>query len=252
MDIFCSDLDNTIIYSYKHDIGEQKRCVEIYQEREISFITNMQYELLQRLKEEIVIIPTTTRTIEQYERINLGIGDFKYALTCNGGILLENGKENKNWYQESLRIVDESKKVMGKALFLLEGEKRRIFELRNIKNLFIFTKCDEPEQVVEKLKRELDCTLVDVFNNGIKVYVVPKKLNKGNAIRRLKEYLGANEVIAAGDSEFDVSMLKECSFGVAPIGMSKNFDKYDKVHFVTEDKFFGEELLIRIQKYLKQ
>lgn len=252
MNIFCSDLDNTIIYSYKHNIGEQKRCVEIYQGREISFITSTQYDLLQRLKDEIMIVPTTTRTIEQYDRIDLGIGDFRYALTCNGGVLLENGKENENWYQESLRMVDVSSKVMKRALSLLEEEKRRVFELRYIKDLFIFTKCEEPEQVVEELKGKLDCTLVDVFNNGIKVYVVPKKLNKGNAVRRLKEYLGADEIIAAGDSEFDVSMLKTCSFGLAPADMRMNFDKNDRVQFVPEDTFFGEELLIRIRKYLNQ
>ena len=40
---FFSDLDNTLIFSYKHDIGKEKRCVEIYQGREVSYITERTY-----------------------------------------------------------------------------------------------------------------------------------------------------------------------------------------------------------------
>ena len=88
MKIFMSDLDNTLIYSYKHEIGEEKTCVEIYQDREVSYMTNRSCELLKAVTEEILFVPTTTRTIEQYERIHLDVGIPKYALVCNGGVLL--------------------------------------------------------------------------------------------------------------------------------------------------------------------
>ena len=52
MKILCTDLDNTLIYSYKHDIGIQKRNVEIYQGREISYITDKTYDLLKKVKKE--------------------------------------------------------------------------------------------------------------------------------------------------------------------------------------------------------
>ena len=39
MKLLCTDLDNTLIYSYKHELGNEKRNVELYQGREISFIT---------------------------------------------------------------------------------------------------------------------------------------------------------------------------------------------------------------------
>ena len=64
MVVFCTDLDNTIIYSYKHDIGDRKRNVELYQGREISFITDKTYDLLREIKNNIIIIPTSTRTKE--------------------------------------------------------------------------------------------------------------------------------------------------------------------------------------------
>ena len=76
MKLFHTDLDNTIIYSYKHSIGSEKRCVEIYREREVSFITDRTYALLKEIKKIVTVVPTTTRTVEQYRRIDLGTGPF--------------------------------------------------------------------------------------------------------------------------------------------------------------------------------
>lgn len=45
MQIVHTDLDNTLIYSYKHEIGGPKTCVEIYQGREISFMTETSHRL---------------------------------------------------------------------------------------------------------------------------------------------------------------------------------------------------------------
>lgn len=251
MVLFC-DLDNTLIYSYKCNIGEEKRCVEVYQGRDISFMTQKQHRLLCRLAKKIEFIPTTTRTNEQYQRIKLGIGEIKYALTCNGGVLLENGKENERWYEESLDLIKNSRPVMDEALDILQFDKRRTFELRFIKELFVFTKCGNPNQVVEELREKLDCTYVDVFCNGVKVYVVPKNLNKGKAIERLKGYLGENECIVAGDSEFDLSMLKIASIGFAPIELGRYLKDCKNIELINDDVLFGEELLYRIDRYIQK
>lgn len=67
--ILFSDLDNTLIYSYKHDIGLRKRNVELYQGREISFITEDTWQYLKRLKARIEIVPLSTRSVEQYSEL---------------------------------------------------------------------------------------------------------------------------------------------------------------------------------------
>ena len=97
MIIFNTDLDKTLIYSYKHDIGNDKLCAEIYQGRQVSFVTRRTAELLKRVNETVLLVPTTTRTLEQYVRIDLGIGTPHYALVCNGGILLTDGEEDSGW-----------------------------------------------------------------------------------------------------------------------------------------------------------
>ena len=243
MKILCTDLDNTIIYSYKHDIGNEKMNVELYKEREISFITKQTFELLKKVKEEFLVIPTSTRTIEQYERINLKIGTFKYALVCNGSVLLVDGKKDKDWYEESLRLAKPSNLEVKKALEYLENDKRRTFELRYIEDLFVFTKCYKSETVVNELREYLDKNLVNVFNNKEKVYVLPTLLSKGKAIERLKKYLKAEFIIAAGDSEFDISMVEAADVGLVPYGFKSNFNIKSDICEMGKEGLFSEQLL---------
>ncbi len=246
MIVFNSDLDNTVIFSYKKDIGSNKRNVEIYQEREISFVTTRTYELLKEIQKRVLFVPTTTRTTEQYNRIDLGIEKVKYALTCNGGVLLIDGIEDKAWYEKSLELVSDSLSELKKAQAFLEKEARRTFEVRFIKELFVFTKCDEPENVVKALMKILDHSKVSVMNNGTKVYVVPLNLSKGIALQRFKQYIGADKTIAAGDSAFDVSMLREADLALAPKALMKDYTFEAHVVGMDETCLFSESMLSHI------
>ena len=249
MKILCTDLDNTIIYSYKHDIGNEKMNVELYKEREISFISNHTYELLKKVKEEFLIIPTSTRTKEQYDRIDLKIGTFKYALVCNGSVLLVDGKKDKDWYEESLRLAKPNNLEVKKALEYLENDKRRTFELRYIEDLFVFTKCYKSETVVNELREYLDKNLVSVFNNKEKVYVLPTSLSKGKAIERLRKYLKVEFIIAAGDSEFDISMVEAADVGLVPYGFKSEFNIKSDIYEMGKEGLFSEQLLSKCLQY---
>ena len=220
MTIFTTDLDNTLIYSYKHDIGKYKLCAEIYQGREVSFITTDTYRMLNQVRQKIAVVPVTTRTIEQYERIDLGMGKLPYALVCNGGILLKDGKEDAEWYRDTLEMISESSGEIQKAVHALENDENVCFEVRYIRELFVFTKSSEPEKTAELLRKTVDPDKADVFTNGVKVYAVPKGLDKGTAVQRLKKYIGADTVIAAGDSEFDIPMLEVADYAICPAELS--------------------------------
>lgn len=250
MMILNADLDNTIIYSYKRDIGANKINVELYHDREISYITEKTYEMLKKLKKEIMIVPTSTRTIEQYQRIDFKVGKFRYALVCNGGILLADEKREEKWYRESLEMISESVPALHMAWELLEADPRRIFELRFIEKLFLFTKCDEPAIVVKELKEQLDNSLVDIFHNGAKVYVVPVNLSKGIAVERFRKYIQADMVVAAGDSEFDVSMLKSADIGIAPFGFTRKYGIDFEVKEAGESDLLSEYVLSYCSKII--
>ncbi len=251
MKILNIDMDNTLIYSYKHDIGREKINVELYNGREISYITKRTFELLNEIKKKFLIVPTTTRTREQYERIFLGIGLIKYALVCNGGVLLVDGKVDEEWYKVSKNLISNSVDELLKAVLYLESEELRKFEVRFIEELFVFTKCDKPETVVCKLRYKLNLSLVDVFNNGIKVYVVPKNLDKGTAVKRFRAYLGddVEKVVAAGDSEFDIPMVECADEGIVPKGFRNRFELINdngKICEMPGKKVFAEEILEKI------
>lgn len=248
MIIFNTDLDNTIIYSYKHDIGKSKKCAEIYQGREISFITEKTAKLLKEVNNSVLLVPTTTRTFEQYSRIDLGIGTPRYALVCNGGVLLIDGTEDKDWYDESYSSVENCQSELKRAEEILKNDENRTFEIRNIRNLFIFTKSSEPTYSVENLKNNLDTEKADVFANGVKVYVVPKNLSKGNAIDRLRKKLNADTVVAAGDSEFDISMLNAADIAVAPEELSQLTRLPNSTYIMKKDRIFSEQVLELVLK----
>lgn len=245
MVLFCSDLDNTLIYSYRRDIGRKKVTAEWYQGREISFMTEKSHELIRRVGERVNLVPVTTRTEEQYRRIDLGIGA-QYALICNGGVLLVNGREDESWYRESLRLTDGCGEELKKAKDCLEADEKRTLNVRDIRGLFLFTKSAEPEALAARLRRVLDQERTDVFINGQKVYVLPKMLNKGTAVDRLRRRLQADKVIAAGDSEFDVPMLLRADAAFAPEALAKNFALGEKITAVGEREIFSDVVLEHI------
>ncbi len=240
------DLDNTIIYSARRGIGSRKKCVEYYQGRGVSFVTERTAELFGSLPESVLAVPTTTRTIEQYRRIDLMAGPLRYALVCNGGVLLKDGAEDAEWYEESLRLAAGSAAECERAREILLADENRIFEVRYIQNLFLFTKSADSGKTVAALREKLDPALVDVFLNGNKVYVIPANLDKGTAVRRFRKRIanerrGGEPVFAAGDSVADLSMLREADVGIAPRelaglpGLRKDAVIMDGTHVFSDD-----------------
>lgn len=251
MTIFTSDLDNTLIYSYKHDIGSEKKNVETYQSREISFVTEKTHSLLKEVSKRILFVPVTTRSVEQYMRIDFGIGNIKYALTCNGGVLLIDGERDSAWYEGSLDLIKPCMDELKKGMSILETDPSRKFEIRFIENLFVFTKSENPQKTLEMLKTRLDSNLVESFDNGEKIYILPKSLNKGAAISRFKKFMNADAVISAGDSEFDVSMLENSDLGMIPADFNWTLNSNgNRILRNDSDRLFSEFVLENVLKNL--
>jgi hydroxymethylpyrimidine pyrophosphatase-like HAD family hydrolase len=80
------------------------------------------------------------------------------------------------------------------------------------------------------------------------VYVVPKQLNKGMAVNRLRKLLHPDYVIAAGDSEFDISMLEATDLGIAHPELFKTVQFDRTVITMPEQEVFSDALLTHIVK----
>lgn len=204
-----SDLDGTLIFSAaRKQVGDI--VIERKDNREISCVTVRQTELFPKLTD---VIPVTTRSIEQYRRIEFARFGFepKFALCANGGVLLVDGKPDPEWSEWSERIYRECAADLERFRERLESDPRRSFEVRLVDGLFLFTKSAEPPETLRYLGEGERC---ESFFTGEKVYVIPKKLNKGAAVKRLAERLGLSEFAAAGDSLMDLSMLNAADTAV--------------------------------------
>ncbi|MDE7294517.1 MAG: HAD family hydrolase, partial [Oscillospiraceae bacterium] len=66
--IFLSDLDNTLIFSYKK-MSPDNLCVETKEGKKLSYMTHEGGRLFREMTEKMRFIPITTRSVEQYSRI---------------------------------------------------------------------------------------------------------------------------------------------------------------------------------------
>jgi len=254
--LWITDLDNTMIFSYKYEYKE-KNCIELMDDKELSFITKKSYKMFENLVNKNVdnfeVIPLTTRAIHQYKRINLLNGKkFHYALVANGAILLIDGKIDENWYEKSKEYVKDAKEELNKAINLLNKDEEIYLDVRFVDEVFVFTKSHKPQETMEMLKKHLDMNKVFIDNVKDKVYVFPININKGIAVERIKKKLGISSVIASGDSRFDYPMLSKADIKIVPKhseldGMFSDAYVSDK-----EEMEYTDFVLDKVDKVLKK
>ena len=204
--LFASDLDNTLIHSYKtYNTGDV--CVELKDGKEMSFMNPKAFSLLKEISEQCVFIPVTTRSLEQYLRIDFGLTP-KYAVVAHGALLLIDGKIDEQWACETRGMLN---------IRLPEvGECELLYDIRYVENFFIFAKSGKPREAAEYLRSFIDMSRFTVCAAHNKVYIFPNGLNKGVAVERLKKLLRVETVICAGDSELDIPMLKVADAAITP------------------------------------
>jgi hypothetical protein len=86
--LFACDLDNTLIHSWRHRKSGDV-CIEHIGEKEQGYMSPKAAELYRSLPENILLVPVTTRSVDQYRRIEWpGNREPELAVTTNGAILL--------------------------------------------------------------------------------------------------------------------------------------------------------------------
>ncbi|MGN0670335.1 MAG: hypothetical protein ACI4JZ_07280 [Oscillospiraceae bacterium] len=217
-ELIFSDIDGTLIFSAAKKRPDDIVC-EYKDGAEISCITPRQAELFPKLNG---VIPVTTRSIEQYLRINFPSGfSPKYALVDNGGTLLIDGKPEREWTSNSLGIVEKCAAELACCRSAMENDVHRSFEIRLVDGMFLFTKSDSPERSLELLK-SVAGERVECFAVGAKLYAIPVEINKGTAAKRLKErILPSCTTICAGDTAMDIPLLGIADTAVFPEDLSE-------------------------------
>lgn len=209
------DLDNTLIHSYRYK-KDGDICVEYIDGREQGFMSGRAYELLRGLPEEVILMPVTSRSEEQYRRIRLPVTP-PLALVAQGGILLRNGIDDAEWRKRSLAAAEQCSVGMAAAADAV-GADEFCDRARLVSGMFLFTKSSAAEKSAEQLKRVSDLHGLCILTAGSKLYVMPKEINKGRAVNEIRRQLGAELLFCAGDSEPDISMLNEADKAFVPVG----------------------------------
>ena len=226
MNIFLSDLDNTLIYSHRHRLSGKKRVSEYLDGREQSYITEKTLLLLRTFCsiEGNVLVPLTTRTFKQYSRLRpltelLGI---RYALISNGAVLLENGRPDTSWEEESKRLAEPYSDRLIRCRDIISRFTDES-HVHYIEPYMVYCRPADAEKTLTALKSELDTTGLSVIFSSGKLYCLPECLSKGEAAKRLIKRIGGQEarVISAGDSEFDIPMLRESDISFVPEKMKR-------------------------------
>jgi hypothetical protein len=217
--VVASDLDRTLIYSERAlalDVPDRRAprllCVEVLDGRPLSFLTERAASLLIELGREAAFVPATTRTVEQYRRVNLPGPTPTYAICANGGQLLVDGEPDQDWRREiTARIAAGSaplEEVVRRLALCADPEwtrKRRVAD-ESFAYLVI-----ERDRLPDGWLAELAGWCAErgwrVSLQGRKVYAVPEPLGKSAALAEVVRRGGAGTVLAAGDSLLDADLL---------------------------------------------
>ncbi|WP_455359382.1 HAD family hydrolase [Streptomyces sp. SYSU K21746] len=226
--LIASDLDRTLIYSaaalgLTMPDAEAPRllCVEVYERKPLSYMTESAVELLTQLTADTVFVPTTTRTREQYLRIRLPGTSSKYAICANGGHILVDGVSDQDWRSQVAATLadqcaplDEIRAHLTATADPVWLRKERIAE-----DLFAYLVVERallPQDWVKELGEWAEPLGWTVSLQGRKIYAVPKPLTKSAAVREVARRTGATLTLAAGDSLLDADLLMAADRGWRP------------------------------------
>jgi hypothetical protein len=225
--LVATDLDRTLIYSAAAAAlaDDDLVVVERLDGRVISSATPRTLALLHELAAVALVVPATTRTAEQYRRVDVVVSELapRYAVVANGGDVLVDGVVDPDWHDAvrgKLAAGSEPLHAARDGFFGVSGpEPVWLTRLREVDDLFLVASVDRaqlPAALVADLASALGHRGWAVSLQETKLYVVPLGLDKADAITHLRERTGAPLVIALGDSVLDRGMLAVADVGLRP------------------------------------
>ncbi|MBF6234078.1 MULTISPECIES: haloacid dehalogenase [Nocardia] len=229
--LVATDLDRTMIYSrnaFSTTAEIPTVCVEHLEGAPLSFMTTAAALRMQRLTEPAAVIPTTTRTIKQFTRIQLPGAPWRYAVTSNGGNILVDGVPDMRWRID----IDAKVRAGGATLSEVSAELRRriddswVSKFRIADHLFCYLVV-KPKAVPADFLAEWDRWCRDrgwtASQQGRKIYTMPQAVCKSVAVAEVRNrMLAAGELadtartLAAGDGALDAEMLRAADRAIRP------------------------------------
>ncbi|KPN95724.1 HAD family hydrolase [Lysinibacillus sp. ZYM-1] len=226
MILFTSDLDRTLIYSKRmmEMFPPISETVEVEQKANetMSMMTKKTAILLQQVHQQTLFVPVTTRALHLYKRIHfMNDLDPAFAITSNGGTILEKGQPYDKWTKTLCRRIEDSSIPREDMLHLFQTFKSDAWLQRSfyVDDLFYVHHVDVnvlQQADLHAIVQEFDTHGWYVLLQGKKLYFMPKVLTKEAAIEYMMELCTYDVHIAAGDSIMDYGMLKMADLAFTP------------------------------------
>lgn len=221
--IFATDLDRTLIYSIRQVKDTAGLVpVEYKNEQPLSYMSNEAVELFQKLKEnpDLIIIPVTARSTEQFRRIQV-VQDCPYAILACGAVILKGGKPLPIWQQfvKQIRTSEKENYAFFEKFFKAERFFKKnanlfVIQPRMVDDAVIFFKLrsdNAADEFLNRLQQEVSDKNWNYIKQGLKVYLSPKLISKQFALQIILSYLkeakGEKNIIAAGDGAGDIDFM---------------------------------------------
>ncbi|WP_461207489.1 HAD family hydrolase [Clostridium sp. DL1XJH146] len=223
--IFASDLDRTLIYS-KVFLKNKPKDIVLVEEKDgknISFMTRSSINLLKLVHKDFLFIPTTTRSLEQFNRISIFNNEIipRYAVVANGGIVIKDGNIDKNWskiIKKKMATIISPQEFIGTCQFFLSSEEIKSY--RCCDNLFVYAVLHDKNLInkdnYNRLILKAEALGYFVTRTGRKIYMIPKFLNKWSPLKYIMENEKQDKIITAGDSILDLPMITNANHAFIP------------------------------------
>lgn len=214
-----TDLDNTVVYSHRHRHSAPVVWVETLNGKRQSYVTRRAYRFYES-QNWLDVVPVTTRTAPQYARLRGLCTHFGWqdALICNGAVLLREGVEDSAWTEESRRLSQPDRAFFERA-YELAAREAGADSIVLAEPFLFYVKTDAVDRIFTALSEQTDRVHLSVLKDSRKVYCMPISLNKGCAVKRYLTRFGHQRSIAAGDSKFDLPMLRGADYCLYPEGI---------------------------------
>lgn len=235
------DLDDTLFQTKRKKENGIFQATYPANPENISYMTDYQKLFIDLLSdsEKTVIVPVTARDNQQYFRTDLSRNSkVKIACTYFGGQILEDNKPLFEWesfIKESYEKINPSMNdIFNKVYQLIDHE---LFNLTMSEHYYLVIKnknklLNNYKIQNEKLKVLLSGIISDNYflhHNDNNISILPKFIDKKNAVEYLIKKYKPVLTIGVGDSLTDLGFMSLCNFKIIP-----NNSQIDQLFFVNK------------------
>jgi hypothetical protein len=221
------DIDQTLMFSSTAvtrlgiDDGELL-TVETIKDAPSGFVHRDLPGTLATLTECALVVPSTTRSLVQYERVELFAHlDVTTAIVANGALILIDGRVDNDWSRIVADRMQSGGAPVGQIADIVSRSDRgkvpgRVYIVESRFICVVMANGDDAQSLLASLTEAVAETGWSASHQGKKIYLMPDAVSKGAAADEVARRYGIRAVTAAGDSVLDIDMLQRADLAIVP------------------------------------